>query len=155
MKIIVAMPIKASADPLLLAGMDYLKKSRSPLQAEALLVPPKISLGEDQKLERMVHEGRLLLKKTEGYVRIALTESGTPMSSLKFCGMLEKSMHTTSKMAFIIGGAFGLSDEVVKSCQKTLSLSAMTMPHRMAFLVLAEQIFRASEIMNNTAYHKE
>lgn len=155
MKIIVVMPIKASADPLLITGMDYLKKCRSPLQAEALLVPPKMSLSEDQKLERMAHEGSLMLKKTEGYVRIAMSESGTLMSSLQFCGMLEKSMHTTSKIAFIIGGAFGLSPEVLKSCHKTLSLSPMTMPHRMAFLMLAEQIFRVGEVMNNTAYHKE
>jgi 23S rRNA (pseudouridine1915-N3)-methyltransferase len=154
MKILVVLPIKASKDPLLAVGLDYLKRCRSPFSIEPVFVPPKHALDEDQKLIRMDQEGALLLKKTEGYVRVALTEGGKLVSSQQFTRELEKSLHNTPKMAFIIGGAFGLSPEVLKVCHSTLSLSPMTMPHRMAFLVLSEQLYRAGEIINGTLYHK-
>ena len=154
MKIVVVIPIKASTDPLLVLGQDYLKKTRLPLVIEPVFVPHKQQLDESQKSVSMDQEGALLLKKTEGYFRVALTERGKSLTSEQLCQFLEKSSHHTSKMAFIIGGAFGLSPHVIQACNATLSLSPMTMPHRMAFAMLSEQLFRAGEIMNRTAYHK-
>jgi 23S rRNA (pseudouridine1915-N3)-methyltransferase len=57
-------------------------------------------------------------------------------------------------LAFIIGGAFGLSKNLVEQCDETWSLSKLTLPHRMAYLVLCEQIYRASQILQGSKYHK-
>lgn len=154
MKIVVVLPIKPGPDPLLVAAADYFKKCRSPLVVEPIFLPVKHNLDESQKLKRVEQEGDLLLKKTEGYFRVGLSETGALKTSEQFVIFLQKSFHTTPKMAFIIGGAFGLSAHVLQACNMTLSLSPMTMPHRMAFLVLAEQLFRAGEIMKGTLYHK-
>ena len=55
-------------------------------------------------------------------------------------------------LAFLIGGAYGLPERVSKSAELKLSLSAMTLPHRLARLVLAEQIYRAYTILRNEPY---
>jgi len=67
---------------------------------------------------------------------------------------LTKLCHSQTKFAFIIGGAFGLDPELIKQCDAKMFLSSMTLPHHMALLILTEQIYRASEIIYNTAYHK-
>lgn len=154
MKIMIALPTKSSVDPLLNEGTSYLKKLRPPLIAEAVFLSPKSFVDETNKEKRMKLEGEELLKKTAGVFRIALTDKGKARSSEDFCRWLESLMHTNKKIAFIIGGAFGLAPEVVNESDATLSLSSMTMPHRLAFLVLCEQLYRSSEIMINSPYHK-
>jgi 23S rRNA (pseudouridine1915-N3)-methyltransferase len=57
-------------------------------------------------------------------------------------------------VAFLIGGAFGLDGELVQRCTRSLSLSRLTMPHDMARLVIAEQIYRAGTILRGEPYHK-
>ena len=59
-----------------------------------------------------------------------------------------------SKITFVIGGSLGLSPQVIARGNETLSLSRMTLPHRIARLVLLEQLFRAFKIQNNETYHK-
>jgi 23S rRNA (pseudouridine1915-N3)-methyltransferase len=56
--------------------------------------------------------------------------------------------------AFVIGGAFGLGEEVLARAARTLTLSALTLPHEMARLVLSEQLYRAGTIARGEPYHK-
>jgi len=148
------MPTKALKETCMLEALAYLPRLRPPLQALALFSNPKSIFGEEQRLERVEAEGLELLKKTEGYFRVALCDRGQSYCSRTFAAFLEKKALTQPKLAFIIGGAFGLSAHVIKNCHAQLSLSAMTLPHRLAFLMLCEQLFRASEILRGTAYHK-
>ena len=55
---------------------------------------------------------------------------------------------------FVIGGAFGLEEGFKRECRFSLSLSALTLPHDLARLVLAEQLYRAGTILRNEPYHK-
>ena len=57
-------------------------------------------------------------------------------------------------MAFVIGGAFGLAQEVLKRADQRLSLSSMTYPHEMTRLVILEQVYRAFTILRGEPYHK-
>lgn len=150
MKCLIVLPCK-SQDILLNEGKSYLSRLRPPLSGEAFFITPK-NIADEQK--RKAAEGQLLLQKTEGFYRIALSENGKAISSTAFAQLIEKRMQQTSKMAFLIGGAFGLSPSVLSTCDMTISLSLMTLPHRMVFLFLCEQVFRSSEIINNTPYHK-
>ena len=62
-------------------------------------------------------------------------------------------MHGVSEITFVIGGAFGLSDEVKKIANFRLSFSPMTFTHQMARLILVEQIYRAFKINRGEPYH--
>jgi 23S rRNA (pseudouridine1915-N3)-methyltransferase len=150
-KISVLIPSKSS-DVLLQEGLIYLNRLRAPIVASALFINPKSQIPEDNKKKRMELEGIELLDKSKNCFRIALTENGQKFSSPDFAKFLEKL--NRPKVAFIIGGAFGLSEELLKTCDYQISLSPMTMPHRMAFLVLCEQIYRAQEILKGSLYHK-
>lgn len=89
------------------------------------------------------------LKSAEGFC-IALDERGEQMSSEEFSKLLENH----AKISFFIGGAYGFSDEFRSRMDKVLSLSKLTMAHKIARLVLFEQIYRALSISANHPYHK-
>ena len=69
----------------------------------------------------------------------------------KFLG--DAGVHSVPAVAFLIGGSYGLPPEISRAAHVRLSLSAMTLPHRLARLVLAEQIYRGFTILNNEPYH--
>lgn len=154
MKLHVFMPTRALKDPLITEGLDYLKKIRSPWSAESHFLSPKKAFDEDRKDERIIAESKELWQKSEGFYRIVLSDQGKHYSSPYFSNYLEKLSMQESKIAFIIGGAFGLSADIVKNAPACLSLSDMTFPHRMAFLMLSEQLYRAYEIKRGSLYHK-
>lgn len=86
---------------------------------------------------------------------VAMTRDGTGMDSPAFAHWLEaKMMDASSGVAFVIGGAFGLGDAVLQRSRLRLSLSDMTLPHEMARLFLAEQLYRAGTILRGEPYHK-
>ena len=77
------------------------------------------------------------------------------MGSRELAGYLEgHAVRSSAGAAFVIGGAFGLDASVVTKARRTLSLSALTLPHEMARLVLAEQLYRAGTIVRGEPYHK-
>ncbi|MCL2539134.1 MAG: 23S rRNA (pseudouridine(1915)-N(3))-methyltransferase RlmH [Oscillospiraceae bacterium] len=84
----------------------------------------------------------------------ALASEGRMLSSEEFAAMISEQTLKSSGCIFIIGGPLGLSDEVKESAGALLSLSAMTLPHQLARLVLLEQLYRAAAINFNIAYHK-
>lgn len=87
--------------------------------------------------------------------KIALTEQGSNLNSVKFAGFIKEIENRSfPEVTFIIGGALGLSDSVLKNADFKLALSEMTLPHQMAYLFLVEQIYRAFKILNNEPYHK-
>ena len=84
---------------------------------------------------------------------IALTEEGEGLSSIAFSKRLQKL--APSRLAFVIGGANGLTCEIKAMANFCLSLSPLTFPHEIARLLLAEQIYRASTISQGSPYHRE
>jgi 23S rRNA (pseudouridine1915-N3)-methyltransferase len=98
---------------------------------------------------------RLLERVPAGYLRIALTREGASWSSTRLAAFLqEQAVRGTVGAAFLIGGAVGLAPDAVAVCEKRLSLSAFTLPHELARLVLAEQLYRAGTIARGEPYHK-
>ncbi len=104
-------------------------------------------LGEEGK--------RLLVRAPDGYELVALTREGAQWSSERLSGYLsDLALQGRAGVAFVIGGAIGLSAEVVRRATHRLSLSAFTLPHELARLVLVEQIYRAGTIARGEPYHK-
>ncbi len=90
----------------------------------------------------------------EGYT-VVLDERGQPMDSLKFAKWLERlTIDQPHGVTFVVGGDVGVSETVRQRADLLLSLSAMTLPHQLARVVLLEQIYRACTLMRNIPYHK-
>ncbi len=83
---------------------------------------------------------------------VALMEQAPPLSSIAFAHRLEQ--FGMERLAFVVGGADGLSDALKAKAEWQLSLSSMTFPHEMARLMLIEQLFRAQTILQGRPYHR-
>ncbi len=91
----------------------------------------------------------------EGWERILLAESGRLVDSQSFAKMLEERRQAgLPGLVFWIGGAEGVSEAVAGQADWALSLSPMTFPHRIARLLLLEQLYRAATILSGHPYHK-
>ena len=86
---------------------------------------------------------------------IALDERGKDMSSCGLAVQLEAWMQERGPVVFLIGGADGLDDAVKKTAVMQLRLSGMTLPHGLARVLLAEQLYRALSIIGGHPYHRE
>ncbi len=103
----------------------------------------------------VVEEGERLLKNVpKNAYTVLLDVYGKTMSSEDLAKTVAKlEVDGVSDMAFIVGGAFGVSDELRRSVNYKLSFSPMTFTHQMVRLLLVEQIYRASKINRNEPYH--
>ncbi len=98
-----------------------------------------------------------LAKVLEKYDRIfLLDDKGKEYTSKEFSDFLQKQMNQSAKqIAFVIGGAYGFSEEVRSKAQGLISLSKLTFPHQLVRPVFLEQLYRAFTIINNEKYHHE
>ncbi len=85
---------------------------------------------------------------------IALDENGKQWSSIELANFMQRQANNSIKnLIFIIGGAYGLHENVLKKCNYKWSLSKLVFPHQLVRLILAEQIYRACTIIRNEKYH--
>jgi 23S rRNA (pseudouridine1915-N3)-methyltransferase len=100
-------------------------------------------------------EADRILSSAEGSLPIALCIEGKPVSSEHLAELIRESvLGGTSKISFIIGSSYGLSDRVKQKVFLQLSMSVMTFPHQLARVMLIEQIYRSFQIIHNGKYHK-
>ncbi|MGL4803439.1 MAG: 23S rRNA (pseudouridine(1915)-N(3))-methyltransferase RlmH [Cetobacterium sp.] len=94
------------------------------------------------------------LEKNKGF-KILLDIQGKNLSSEDMASQIEKiGLNGDSTINFIIGGSYGVSEDIRKSADLRLSFSKMTFPHQLMRLILIEQIYRWFSIIKNTKYHK-
>jgi 23S rRNA (pseudouridine1915-N3)-methyltransferase len=100
-------------------------------------------------------DGGLLRGLPAGTEIIALEPGGDAWTTAEFARYLERNMVSgTRALAFLVGGADGLAAATVKQARRRFSLSPLTLPHRLARLVLCEQLYRAITIIRGEPYHK-
>ncbi|MFC0046443.1 23S rRNA (pseudouridine(1915)-N(3))-methyltransferase RlmH [Metabacillus iocasae] len=114
------------------------------------------NLSESEMEQVKVKEGeRILAKISDDTHVIALAIQGKQKSSEELAADLDKlATYGKSKIAFVIGGSLGLSDQVLKRSNDKLSFSKMTFPHQLMRLILLEQVYRAFRINRGEPYHK-
>jgi 23S rRNA (pseudouridine1915-N3)-methyltransferase len=110
--------------------------------------------GASPELVRAREGERLLAKLPAGGVVVACDERGVSWTSEEFARWLQRHREGGRDVAFVIGGAFGLSPAVRERASVVLSLAPWTLPHELARLVLAEQLYRAGTIVRGEPYHK-
>ena len=87
---------------------------------------------------------------------VLLDERGKLMKSEDLAGFIQqRANESTKKIVFLIGGAYGVSDEVMKRANYKWSISPLVFPHQLIRLVLAEQVYRACTIIKNEKYHHQ
>lgn len=115
----------------------------------------RLSRPGDEARVREVEGARLLERVPAGAVILAMTRTGERWNSTRFAQHLQQAADGgRAAIAFIIGGAFGLGDNVLQRATRELSLSSFTFPHDLARLALAEQLYRAGTILRGEPYHK-
>ena len=97
---------------------------------------------------------RLLAKAATGSTLVLCDESGDALTSDAFARWLQRERDTARTLTFAIGGAFGLDPALREHAGRRLSLAPWTLPHELARLVLAEQLYRAGTIARGEPYHK-
>lgn len=142
-------------DPLQQAAVDYLARCGRRYDAGLVeLKPTKRGKGAVDDVVRQA-EGEALLAASAGHSRIAMAPEGKlHQGSEAFAAELERFLERGKPVAFLIGGATGLHPDVVAAADARWSLSPLTFAHRLAVCVLAEQVYRASEISRGGPYHK-
>ena len=125
---------------------EYLKRIKIFSKIEVKEIPECRTIDEEGK--------KLLAKVPQNSFLIVLDIAGVELTSEKFAEKIsDLNLRGISEITFIIGGAFGLSEEVKNFADFRLSLSKMTFTHQMARLIIVEQIYRAFKINRGENYH--
>lgn len=138
---------------------EYSKRLSAYAKIDIIEIPDEKApetLSEQEMLQVKGKEGERILSKIpdDAHV-IALAIEGKMKSSEELAETLDKlATYGKSKIAFVIGGSLGLSKEVMKRANDTLSFSRMTFPHQLMRLILVEQVYRAFRINRGEPYHK-
>lgn len=136
-----------------LEGIErYEKRLKAPFGIEWVLLPHS-SLDGDRAREE--ESGRILSRLDAYDYVILLDERGKTLDSPQLSHLLGEQLHRSQKVALIIGGAYGVTDELRGKAQLTWSLSPLVFPHQLVRLMLVEQLYRAQQIATNGRYHHE
>lgn len=147
-----------TTDDYILKGMDnYIKRLKRYIGFNIDVIPALKSTKNLSQEQIKVKEGDLILNRLgPGDVLILLDEKGKEMTSIGFSKFIQDHMlQSTKKLVFVVGGAYGFSQEVYKKANSKLSISQMTFSHQIIRLIFLEQLYRAFTIINNEPYHHE
>lgn len=133
---------------------NYLKRLKWKIELKEFELKNAKNLSVDKIKEG---EGELILKALKpGSKVIICDENGKQFKSREFAKLIaDFGVAGDSDLTFIIGGADGLSQEILKKSHLKISFGLMTLPHLMVRSILAEQLYRAQTIIENHPYHRD
>lgn len=130
---------------------EYAARIRKQVRFELVELPAS---RERDPTRARADEARRLLEAAAGRRLIALDERGQALGSEEFASRLGALLEEARDVDFLIGGDEGLDPTVREAAERVLQLGPMTLPHRLARVVLVEQIYRALTIRRGEPYHK-
>ena len=134
---------------------EYLNRLKHYTKVEKIELPDIKNARKLSQDQVKSEEGKAMLKLVDsGDQVILLDEKGKQYSSESFSTFLQKRFNQGGKgLVFIIGGAYGFSDELYQRAQGKISLSSMTFSHQMIRMIFFEQLYRAMTIQRGEPYH--
>lgn len=134
---------------------DFTKRLNNYFTTSWKIIPPLKNASSLSESDLKKREGEQILRSLDQHdYLIALDERGKLLSSEKLSAFIQdRANDSTKQLIFLIGGAYGLDAAVTKRANLTWSLSALTFPHQLVRLILAEQVYRACTILRNEKYH--
>ena len=145
-------------EPYVKPGVDeFTRRIHKYFKAEWNIIPVPKNAGMLSEMDLKKREGETILEwlKKDDWL-VALDENGKQLTSLKLAAFIQaRANESVKRLVFVIGGAFGLDDAVLKRANYTWSLSGLTFPHQLVRLILAEQVYRACTIVKNEKYHHQ
>ncbi|MDL2292488.1 23S rRNA (pseudouridine(1915)-N(3))-methyltransferase RlmH [Acholeplasma sp. OttesenSCG-928-E16] len=134
---------------------DYLNEGIKHYQKQISFKIEFIEIDDEKDINGINIEGKKILEKVNDKdFLVALAINGVMLSSEEFSNKLDLWLSSNNNITFVIGGSYGLSEEVYKRANYLLSFSKMTFPHQLMRLFLVEQIYRGLMIKINHPYHK-
>jgi len=153
MRLIVAVVGKPKHESIAAAIRDYEERARRYWPLDVLEVKDEPIRGANTDVVRK-REGERLSAAIGTAQIIACEVGGRRVSSAEFATWLQRLREAASDVAFVIGGPYGLADDLSQRASGRVSFSSWTLPHELARLVLAEQLYRAGTIVRGEPYHK-
>ena len=155
---IVLLDIGKTKEQYLIEGISkYQKRLNHYTQFELLEIPNIKNANNLSDSELLTKEGELILQQLQPSDHVVLLDDkGKDFTSSKFAEKLQGWMLSSKKrLVFVVGGAYGFSEQVYQRGNEKLSLSKMTFSHQMVRLFFVEQMYRGYTILNNEPYHHE
>jgi len=128
-----------------IAYEDYTKRLRSSMRVDLEELPVKSKAEEEKRFLNLLGDDYL----------VALDEHGKSRTTLELAKWLGERLQDGRNVSFAIGGPDGLGPEILKKASFRWSLSALTFPHAMVRVMLAEQLYRAHSVLQNHPYHRD
>lgn len=133
----------------------YFQKIRpyNPVDLVLLQLPKKLATTDADKA-KLLEEEMILKKLQPHHYLVLLDERGKLLTSPQWAQQFQQMMNMGTKtLVILIGGAFGVTDNIRKQAKQVWSLSHLVFPHQLVRLMVAEQVYRAFSILNNSPYH--
>ena len=134
-------------------GIDrYQKRLKRPFLVEWVLLPHSLHEGDRARQEE---SERILSRLTASEYVILLDERGKQLDSPQLASLLVEQLNASRFVVLIIGGAYGVTDEVRQRADLVWSLSPLVFPHQLVRLIVVEQLYRAQQIALGGSYHHQ
>lgn len=136
---------------------DFTKRISNYFPVEWTIIPVPKNAGMLSEMDLKKKEGETVMGwlQKEDYL-VALDERGKQFDSVQLSQFLQiRGNESTKKLVFLIGGAYGIDEAILKRANQKWSLSLLTFPHQLVRLILAEQVYRACTILRNEKYHHQ
>lgn len=130
----------------------YQKRLRKPFDIEWVLLPHSAQ-GDNEA--RQEESERICSRLKDDEFVLLLDERGHLLGSPAFSKLLLDRLESSQQIAIIIGGAYGVNDELRARTDKIVSLSPLVFPHQLVRLIIMEQLYRSQEIANGSPYHHD
>ena len=154
MRILVAVVGRPKAGGIAESILEYETRAARYWPLDVLEVREESARSTTPELVREREAERLLAQIPNGTTVVACDERGVQWTSDAFATWLQRRREDARDVAFVIGGAYGLAPSVRDRATVRLAVAPWTLPHELARLVLAEQLYRAGTIVRGEPYHK-
>jgi 23S rRNA (pseudouridine1915-N3)-methyltransferase len=137
------------------ATAEYLKRLPREARMALATVKPEKRAGQPAEAIKQAEAARLQEKMPAGSRLVALDEHGRQVSTRELADLLARWLESGKDTVLVIGGADGLAPDLLARAETRLALSRLTLPHALARVLVAEQIYRAVSLLGNHPYHRE